>query len=100
MNETSGRTNFRARVASNSLDIAIREQQIKPQLAAAADKRIRAMFNSDDSSAELRWALTRGLRDQTIALGAPGLEEYLRFTVVNQAAIDQPGYSGFKTAVS
>lgn len=100
MNETSGRTNFLARVAGNSLDIAIREQQIKPQFAAAADKRIRAMFNSDDSLAELRWALTRGLRDKTIALDAPGLEEYLRFTVVNQVAIDQPGYSGFKTAVS
>jgi len=32
-------------------------------------------------------------------LDAPGLAEHLRATVVNQVAIDQPRYSGFRTAV-
>jgi hypothetical protein len=40
------------------------------------------------------------LRENKIALDHPGLAEYLREAVVNQLAIDQPGYSGLKTALA
>ena len=33
-------------------------------------------------------------------LDTPGLAEHLRHTVVNQIAIDQPRYHGFKTAIA
>ena len=48
----------------------------------------------------LRWRLVHGLRDGSIALNLPGLAEHLRVTVVNQIAIDQPRYSGYKTATT
>ena len=41
--------------------------------------------------------MVAALRDG-MALEHPGLAEHLRQTVVNQVAIDQPRYSGFKTA--
>ena len=47
---------------------------------------------------ELRWSLTNALRHGNTNLDQPGLAEHLRQTVVNQIAIDQPKYSGFKAA--
>jgi hypothetical protein len=41
----------------------------------------------------------RRLRDSRIALDHPGLAGYLREAVVNQVAIDQPTYSGLRTAL-
>ncbi len=100
MNETAGRTNFLARVASNSLDIVIREQSVVLRFRDEEHKRLRAIFNSEETINELRWALTRRLREGSGELDDPKLLEYLRFIVVNQVAIDQPNYSGYKTAIS
>ena len=100
MDETTGRTNFLARVASNSLDIVIREQSVVSRFRHEEHKRLKAIFDSEEKINELRWALTRGLREGSAELDDPKLLEYLRFTVVNQVAIDQPNYSGYKTAIS
>jgi hypothetical protein len=42
----------------------------------------------------LRWTLVEALRDRSMSLDHPGLAKHLRNIVVNQVAIDQPGYSG------
>ena len=99
MDETAGRTNFLARVASNSLDIVIREQSVVSAFRDEEHKKLKAIFDSEEKINELRWALTRGLREGSTGLDDPKLLEYLRFTVVNQVAIDQPNYSGYKTAI-
>ena len=100
MGATQGRTNFLARVAGNSLDIVLRQLALGEGARAAEHARLRDLLGSDGSLSELRWQLTRALRDGTMALDAPGLAEHLRATVVNQIAIDQPKYSGFRTATS
>ena len=100
MRETQGRTNFLARVASNSLDIAIREQVMGSRLKEGEVKRLNKVVHGDGTLDELRWKLVKDIRSQAIELDAPGLEDYLRFTVINQVAIDQPKYSGLKTAIS
>ena len=100
MSETAGRVNFLARVASNSLDIAIREQSMVSKLRDEEYKRLRTILDSEEEIGALRWALTNRLRDGSAALDDSNLEEYLRFVVVNQVAIDQPNYSGYKTATS
>ncbi|MEZ5557883.1 MAG: phosphotransferase family protein [Pseudomonadales bacterium] len=104
MAATQGRTNFLARVAGNSLDIVLRELAIGPRHRAAELARLRALFAVTTTTAPgeldaLRWRLTRGLRDGSIALDRAGLAEHLRATVVNQIAIDQPKYSGFRSAL-
>ena len=47
----------------------------------------------------LREMLVKSLRERTLSLENEDLRAHLRTTVVNQIAIDQPNYSGLKTAI-
>lgn len=96
---TEGRNNFMALVASNSLDIVLRELALGPAHLAGEHDRLRSLLGRDGTLDELRWVLVNGLRDGSVALELPGLGEHLRATVVNQVAIDQPRYSGFTAAI-
>jgi len=101
MASTEGRTNFLARVASNSLDIVLRELSLGPPHRGGELARLRKLFDAPNDDLEaLRWRLTNELRDGSMPLDRPGLAEHLRHTVVNQVAIDQPSYSGLKTALA
>ena len=99
MNQTQGRTNFLARVASNSLDIVLRDLLVGDICRQQEQERLRSLTAADGDLESLRWRLVNGLRDGSIPLDHPGLAEHLRAAVVNQIAIDQPVYSGFKTAL-
>lgn len=98
MGATSGRTNFLARVASNSVDIVLRELELGPAHRGREQKGLEAVLGRAADLEGLRSELVRGLRDRSIALDAPGLANHLRQTVVAQVAIDQPRYSGYRTA--
>jgi aminoglycoside phosphotransferase (APT) family kinase protein len=98
MEASSGRTNFLARVAGNSLDIVLRDQALGPRARFREHARLQGLLG-DGSLDELRGRLVQGLRDGNIPLDLTGLAEHLRATVANQVAIDQPGYSGLTTAL-
>jgi aminoglycoside phosphotransferase (APT) family kinase protein len=98
MSSTQGRTNFLARVASNSLDIVQREVSLGQTCLVNEGQRLCLLFDRDESITDLRWRLVNSLRDESIGLDLPGLADHLRATVVNQIAIDQPRYAGFATA--
>jgi aminoglycoside phosphotransferase (APT) family kinase protein len=100
MSSTSGRTQFLARVAGNSLDIVDRELALGPRHRAGELERLKALLGREGTLGELRWELVNGLREGSTSLEDPALIEHLRTTVVNQIAIDQPKYSGFKTALA
>lgn len=100
MAATEGRANFLARVASNSLDIILREMDLGPRQRALELSRLQAFYGANDDLETLRWRLVNALRDGSQSLDDEALKSHLRQTVVNQIAIDQPRYSGFKTAVS
>jgi aminoglycoside phosphotransferase (APT) family kinase protein len=100
MSATEGRTQFLARVAGNSLDIVLRDLAVGGGHRQRQVERLRALLDEDGNLEELRRSLVQRLRDNGIALDHPGLADYLREAVVNQAAIDQPSYSGLKTALA
>ncbi len=101
MSATHGRMNFLARVAANSLDVVERDLKVGPLHRAQELERLRSFFGDSEADLEaLRWRLARGLRDGSIGLDAPGLAEHLRQSVANQTAIDQPRYSGLRTAAA
>ncbi len=100
MAATTGRLNFLSRVAGNSLDIVLRDLERGEAARAAEHARLAAFFGVADDLSTLRWRLTRGLRDGSIALDSPGLADHLRATVINQLAIDQPKYPALATALS
>ena len=99
MTATAGRTQFMARVAANSLDILLRDLSLGPALRAAEHQRLIALLGHHGEREALRWALVEALRDGWMPLAQPGLVEHLRGTVIGELAIDQPSYSGFKTAM-
>ncbi len=99
MTATQGRTNFLARVAGNSLDIVLREIALGEAAQAAEQDRLVALLGENGNLDALRWTLVEALRDGSMALDNLDLQAHLRTSVVNQIAIDQPKYSGFKTAV-
>jgi aminoglycoside phosphotransferase (APT) family kinase protein len=99
MNQTQGRTNFLARVGSNSLDIVLRDYMTGNTHRQLELERLKKLLSTDGDLETLRWKLVNGLRDGSMPLNQAGLTEHLRSTVVNQIAIDQPIYSGFKTAL-
>jgi aminoglycoside phosphotransferase (APT) family kinase protein len=100
MAATSGRTQFMARVAANSLDILLRDMQLGPALREAEQQRLVAVLGHDGAREALRWELVEKLRDGSMPLDQAGLVEHLRATVVGELAIDQPSYSGFKNAMA
>ena len=87
---------FLAKVAANSLGIAQREFICGPGLAEAEHGRLQALLGKG-SLDELRWQLTRALRDG-LPLDTSGLTDHLRQTVAGQLSIDQPGYTALRTA--
>ncbi|HAT25962.1 MAG TPA: phosphotransferase family protein [Gammaproteobacteria bacterium] len=99
MDETTGRANFLSRVAANSLDIVLRELTLGPVHQALELERLQALFQSEEGLEALKRRLVTELRDQQISLDNEALQNHLRQTVVNQLAIDQPKYSGFKKAL-
>lgn len=97
---TEGRLSFLARVAGNSVGIACRQQQLGPVLRAWESQVLTTLLGQSGDLEELRWTLVTRLRDGSMSLDQPGLAEYLRDLVANQVAIDQPRYSGLRTALN
>ena len=100
MKVTKGRTQFLARVAGNSLDMVLRQLAVGGMLREHEREHLTRLLGEEGNIEALRWSLVRRLRENRIALDQPGLAEYLREAVVNQVAIDQPSYSGLKTALA
>jgi len=99
MEATQGRLQFMARVASNALDIVLRDLVVGDEHRRRERDRLSALLGVDADLEALRWKLVESLRDGSMPLEEPGLAEHLRTTVVNQVAIDQPRYSGYLAAV-
>ncbi len=90
--DTASRNRFLARVSANALAIVEREINLGPQLLQEERLRLQSLLNDRGELDNLRWRLTRELR-QTLPLDSAGLANHLRQTVAGQLAIDQPGYS-------
>ena len=102
MSETTGRTQFLARVAGNSLDIVLREMALGEAAADQERERLQSLLSSAETDVmRLRQRLVSGLRTGQIELSTPGLAEHLRAaSIVNQINIDQPRYAGLATALN
>ena len=100
MVQTTGRTRFLARVAANSLDIVDREVRVGRQLEAQEASRLDALGYQTGSLIDQRWELVHALRAGEQKLDDQALQDYLRFSCVNQLAVDQPRYSGLAVALA
>ena len=97
---TAGRTRFLALVAANALDIVVRDHAVGALLRAWQTEQLSQLLATGGDLPSLCRKLAQRLRDGSMPLDHPGLAYYLRESVVNQVAIDQPRYSGLRTALS
>lgn len=100
MPELKGRTAFHARVAANALAIAEREITIGPEAAEQELARLEILLQRRGPLDELNEALCERIASGSMNLSTPGLAEHLRLTTIDKVRIDQPNYSGLRTALA
>lgn len=97
--ELKGHTAFHARVAANALAIVARQLEQAPDNDAAEMVRLQALLGRTDGDlGALNRALCRSIRLGDVAWDDPVLAAHLRETTIAKVQIDQPGYSGLKSA--
>ncbi len=98
----TGHAAFHARVASNALATVLRDLELRPANEAAEIARLRSLLDASegDDLATLNARLGEKIRSGDLTPQTPGLLEHLKTTTVAQVEIDQPRYSGLRTAKS
>ena len=97
-----GHAAFHARVASNALATVLRDLEQRPAQETAEAERLIALLGADAGTdvQTLNRTLSEKLRQGDLTSETPGLLEHLKATTMAQVEIDQPRYSGLKTAKS
>jgi len=88
------RAAFIARVADNARATLEREAALGPAAEAAAVARLRTLLGRDGDFEALNAELCVRLRDGRLAPLDPAVLAHLKASLVDQVAIDQPGYWG------
>ncbi|CAN5187406.1 DUF6285 domain-containing protein [soil metagenome] len=88
------RAAFIARVADNARATLEREAALGPAAEAAAVDRLRALLGMKGDWETLNAEICDRLADGRLASLDPAVLAHLKASVVDQIAIDQPGYSG------
>jgi hypothetical protein len=86
------RNAFLARVAANALAAVTRELTLGDEAKARAVQRLEPLLGHGGAYEGLTWELCEKLRAGDLAAETPGLLAALRANVLDQLAIDQPGY--------
>ena len=95
-----GRNQFLARVAANSVDIALREIAYGADAEAWEMQALHGLVTKRGDVSHMRAALCKAIRLGEIELTRPDLHAYLRDSVLAQVMIDQPGYAGATECLS
>ncbi len=96
----SGHAAFHARVASNALATVLRDIEQRPRSEASERARLIALLSVSEemSTTDMNAELSTRIRDRALTAETPGLLAHLKATTMDQVEIDQPRYSGLKTA--
>jgi hypothetical protein len=98
--QLTGHAAFHARVASNALATVLRELEIRPAAEAEEKARLEKLLGTTGESAnQLNALLCEAIRNGSMNLSTEGLLPHLKSTTIAQLSVDQPGYSGLRTAV-
>lgn len=96
----AGQAAFHARVASNVLEIVVRELQLAAPAEAGELARLRVLLREDGELEALNRKLCERIASGDITLDTPGLAEHLWQLTLARVAIDQPGYATYRRILS
>ena len=97
--QLKGHAAFHARVASNVLATLLRDLKSRPQNDAAEQSRLKELLGMEGSLADLNSKLCERIRTGSMGTETVGLLEHLKLTAISQIEVDQPKYSGLRTAL-
>lgn len=99
MPNLKGHAGFHARVAANALATVERELALGPKAADDEERRLEEILGVDGTLEELNALLAEYIRKGAMTLDSPGVKDHLWRTTIDKVRIDQPTYSGLKTAL-
>jgi Domain of unknown function (DUF6285) len=95
----SGHQAFKLRVATNMLDLVVRQLALAGDSDTAEAARLKALLGLDGTLIELNRQLADKIASGEIDLQTPGLADHLWRTTLDKLAVDQPNYASYKREV-
>jgi hypothetical protein len=95
----SGHNAFKLRVATNALDLVVRQLTLASDSDAAEMAGLSALLQKHGSLADLNRALADRIAAGEADLQTPGLADHLWQTTLAKLAVDQPNYASYKREV-
>ena len=92
----SGHHAFKLRVATNALDLVVRQLALESASDAAETARLSQLLGLQGTLVELNRALAERIAHGEAELQTAGLEDHLWQTTMAKLAVDQPNYTAYK----
>jgi len=92
----SGAAAFKLRVATNAIDLVVRQLELSEPRAADELGRLAKLLGESGSLVELNRKLADSIGAGTVDLNTPGLADHLWRTTMDKLAVDQPNYASYR----
>jgi len=92
----SGAAAFKLRVATNAIDLAVRQLELSEPRAADELARLVKLLGETGSLVDLNRKLADSIATGTVDLQTPGLADHLWQTTMDKLAVDQPNYASYR----
>jgi|SRR5579872_4300318 len=92
----SGHNSFKLRVATNMLDLVVRQLTLEQGSDAAESAGLAKLLDMQGSLIELNRALADRIAKGEVGLATPELAEHLWQTTLAKLAVDQPNYASYR----
>lgn len=94
--QISGAAAFKLRVATNALDLAVRQLELSEPRAADELRRLAGLLGDNGTLLDLNRKLAAAIAAGTVDLRTPGLADHLWQTTMDKLAVDQPTYASYR----
>ncbi len=92
----SGAAAFKLRVATNAIDLVVRQLELSEPRAGDELKRLVKLLGENGSLLDLNRKLAASITTGEVDLRTPGLVDHLWQTTMDKLAVDQPNYASYR----
>lgn len=92
----SGAEAFKLRVATNAIDLVVRQLELSEPRATDELTRLVKLLGESGSLPDLNRKLADSIATGAIDLHTPGLADHLWQTTMDKLAVDQPNYASYR----
>ncbi|MGB3488679.1 MAG: DUF6285 domain-containing protein [Xanthobacteraceae bacterium] len=94
--KTSGAAAFKLRVATNAIDLVVRQLELSEPRAGDELTRLVKLLGENGSLVDLNRKLADSIATGALDLRTPGLADHLWQTTMDKLAVDQPNYASYR----